>query len=161
MSESIWSSVFTLIGVVVGFSLSQVADYIKEANKKRTVKNALLNELLVIRDSLSEAVKKEHQLSKDKLPLVTEVYDTSKSKLANVLTIEQLNLIQKTYAHIKQTSLPMNSGKTLFRGYIELAGGDHVIYQHDLNEEVTLLNQAISELNKSWLYELRNVFKLH
>jgi hypothetical protein len=35
----------------------------------------------------------------------------------------------------------------LFRGYIEIAGGDHVVYQHDLKEEIVLLEQAISELN--------------
>jgi hypothetical protein len=42
---------------------------------------------------------------------------------------------------------PKTSGATLFRGYIEIAGGDHVIYQHDLNNEITLLKQAIAELN--------------
>ena len=42
---------------------------------------------------------------------------------------------------------PMDSGTTLFRGYIEIPAGDYVIYQHDLKEDVTLLSQAISELN--------------
>lgn len=42
----------------------------------------------------------------------------------------------------------MNSGKTLFRGYIEIPAGDPVIYQHSLKDEVTLLEQVIAELKR-------------
>jgi hypothetical protein len=147
MSEFPWDSVFTIIGVIVGFSLSQIADFIKRVGTKRTVKKALINELSVIKDDLSYAANNAHKLPKDRLPIITDTYDTSKCKLASILKPKQLSIIQKTYAQIKQVGSPMGSGNTLFRGYIEFAGGDHVIYQHNLNEEITLLEQAIAELN--------------
>jgi len=147
MSEIPWNSAFTIIGVIVGFSLSQVADFIKRVGTKRTVKKAIINELSVIKDDLSYAVSNNDKLPKDRLPIITEMYDTSKRKLASILKPKQLSIIQKTYAQIKQVGSPMESGNTLFRGYIELAGGDHVIYQHNLNDEITLLEKAIAELN--------------
>jgi len=147
MSEFPWDSTFAIIGVIVGFSLSQVADFIKSVRTKRTIKKALINELSVIKDNLSYAVNNDHQLPKDRLPIITEIYDTSRRKLASTLKPKQLFIVQKTYAQIKQVGSPMESGNTLFRGYIELAGGDHVIYQHNLNDEIILLEQAIAELN--------------
>jgi hypothetical protein len=74
-----------------------------------------------------------------------EEYDANKARLATILKPKQLSIIRKTYAHIKQVGSSSESGTTLARGYMELIG-DHVIYQHDLNEEVTLLDQAIAEL---------------
>jgi hypothetical protein len=144
MSE--WDSIIAIIGVIVGFSLSQVADFIKNDREKRTIKKALANELSVLKDSISYASKNGNKLPKDRLPLITEIYDTSTTKLASILKTKQLLLIQRAYAQIKQVGSPMNSGKTLFRGYIEIPAGDHVIYQHDLKEEVALLEQAIAEL---------------
>ena len=147
MSEIPWDSAFTLIGVIVGFSLSQLADLIKVGRNKRNTKNALRHELSVVKDSLSFAIDNDHKLPKDRLPIVTEVYDTSRSNLASILNSEQLLIVQKAYAQIKQVGSPMSSGTTLFRGYIELAGGDHVIYQHDLNEDVAVILQAIGKLD--------------
>ena len=146
MSEFPWAPVFTLVGVVVGFSLSQVAEVIKSEKTKRTIKKALINELSVIKENLLYAVNHENNLPKDRLPIVTEIYDTSKHKLVSILKPNQLLTIQKTYAQIKQVGMPMKSGKTLFRGYMELLG-ENVIYQHDLNDEITLLEKAIAELN--------------
>jgi hypothetical protein len=147
MSEFLWNGIFAIIGVIVGFSLSQVADFIKSIRTKRTVKKAIINELSVIKDDLSYAVSNNHKLPKDRLPIITEMYDTSKRKLASILKPKQLSIIQKTYAQIKQVGSPMKSGNTLFRGYIEIPSGDHVIYQHNLNDEITLLEKAIAELN--------------
>jgi hypothetical protein len=147
MSEFPWDSAFTIIGVIVGFFLSQVTDFVKNIRNKQNIKKALVNELSIIRDSLSYAVDNDHKLPKDRLPIITEVYDTSRHELPSILKPKQLLIITKTYAQIKQVGSPMGSGKTLFRGYIELAGGDHVVYQHDLNDEITLLKQAIVELN--------------
>lgn len=146
MSEFPWDSTFAIIGVIVGFSLSQVADSVKNERRKRSIKKALFNELSVVKDSLNVAAVNLGNLPKDRLPLITEIYDTSKAKLASILKPEQLLVIQRAYAQIKQVGSPMNSGTTLFRGYIELAGGDHVIYQHDLRDEIRLLEQAIAEL---------------
>jgi len=131
----------------VGFSLSQLAYFIRVERNKRNIKKALVNELSVIKDSLSFAVSNGYKLPKDRLPIITEVYDTSKGRLASILKPEQLLIIQRAYAQIKQVGLPMSSGATLFRGYIELAGGDHVIYQHDLKEDVAVLQRAIEKLS--------------
>jgi hypothetical protein len=146
MSEFPWNSTFAIIGVIVGFFLSQVADFIKSVRTKWTIKKALINELSVIKDNLSYAVNNDGNLPKDRLPIITDMYDTSKRKLASILKPKQLFIIQKTYAQIKQVGSPMESGNTLSRGYMELIG-DHVIYQHNLNDEITLLEQAIAELN--------------
>lgn len=81
------------------------------------------------------------------MPLITEIYDTSKRKLASILKPKQLSIIQRTYARIKQVGSPMKTGDTLFRGYIEIAAGDHVIYQHDLKEEIELIMRAITEIH--------------
>jgi len=147
MSEFPWESIFTIIGVIVGFSLYEVADLIKSLRNNRTIKKVLINELSVIKDNLSYAVNNDNKLPKDRLPIITEIYDTSKHNLASILKPKQLLIVQRAYAQIKQVGSPMNSGTTLFRGYLELAGGNHVIYQHDLNEDVSLLKQAIAELS--------------
>jgi hypothetical protein len=146
LSEFPWTSTFTIIGVIVGFSLSQGADLIKNERSKRTIKRALRNELLVVRDSLSIALNNDSRLPRERLPLITETYDTYKSKLPSILNPSQLSVIQKVYLQIKQVGAPMSSGMTLMRGYIEIPS-DGVIYQHDLNDEIKLLKQAIDELN--------------
>lgn len=147
MSEFPWSSTFAIVGVIVGFFLSQVTDFIRSVRTKEAIKKALITELSVIKDNLSYAVNNNHKLPKDRLPIITDTYDTSKRKLASILKPKQLFITQKTYAQIKQVGSPMEKGNTLFRGYIEIPSGDHVIYQHDLNDEITLLEQAIAELN--------------
>lgn len=131
----------------MGFFLSQVVDFIKSVRTKQIIKKALKNELSVVKDNLSYAVSNDGKLPKDRLPIIMEIYDTSKRKLASILKPKQLFTIQKAYAQVKQVGSPMKSGNTLFRGYLEPAGGDHVIYQHDLNDEITLLEQAIAELD--------------
>jgi hypothetical protein len=100
-----WDSIIAIAGVIVGFSLSQVADFSKNEKEKRTIKKALVNELLVIEDSLSYASENGEKLPKDRLPLITEVYDTSSHKPASILEPRQLLSIQKTYAHVRQTGL--------------------------------------------------------
>lgn len=80
------------------------------------------------------------------MPLITEVYDSNKRKLASMLKPNQLSLVQRAYAQIKQVGSPMSSGTTLFRGYIEIPAGDHVIFQHSLTKEVNLLKKTIDEL---------------
>jgi hypothetical protein len=145
MSDAPWNSVFAIAGVIVGFTLSQTADYIKFVRNKRAIKNALIIELLVIRNDLSFAVSNDHKLPRDRLPLVTESYDNSRAKLASVLKPNQLSVVQKTYLQIKQVSSPLKNGDTLLRGYVELSG-DCVSYQHDLNDETKLIDQAIALL---------------
>jgi hypothetical protein len=146
ISEFPWSGVLALVGVAVGFSLSQIADYSKVRRSRQTLKKALKNELIVLKNSFALAVEK-HQMPKDMLPLITEVYDSSKAELARVFKPEQLSIIQRAYTQVKQAGLPMSSGKTLFRGYIEPAGGDHVIFQHDLKQEVAVLDQALTAIS--------------
>ena len=104
------------------------------------------NELSVAKEVLSYAANNDNKLPKDQLPIITEMYDASKNKLASILKPKQLIIIQKAYAQIKQTSLPLKSGNTLMRGYLELIG-DKVVYQHDLKNEITVLEQAIAELD--------------
>jgi hypothetical protein len=142
-----WTSLLAIAGVIVGFSLSQTADLIKSEKSKRTIKKALVSELSSVRDDLSYAVNHEFKMPRDRLPFVTETYDSSKARLATVLKPHQLTIVQKAYLQIKQVGAPLKNGDTLCRGYLEHSV-DEVAYQHDLNNERKLIQQAVELLEK-------------
>jgi hypothetical protein len=72
------------------FSLSQGAILIKSEKNKRSLKKALINELTIAKDSISYAQSSSNKMPKDKLPLITEVYDTNKRKLASILNVSKI-----------------------------------------------------------------------
>lgn len=145
MSEFPWSETFTLVGVIVGFLLSQTAILIKTEKSKRSLKQAVITELTVAKDSISHA-KNVGNMPKDRLPFVTAVYDSNIGKLASVFNAKQLSSIHMAYGRIKQVGSQLKTGNTLFRGYIELVGGDYVIYQHDLSEDIEFLDKNMKVL---------------
>jgi hypothetical protein len=146
LSEFPWSETFTIIGVIVGFSLSQCAILIKAQRGKKSLKKALIIELTIAKDNISYA-RQNNRMPKDRLPLITEVYDSNKSKLASVFNAKQLSSLHTAYARIKQVSSPMKNGNTLSRGYLEIAGGRDVLYQHDLSEDTALLENILKEVS--------------
>lgn len=92
MTEFPWSETFTILGVIVGFSLSQTAILIKTQKNNRSLKKALINEISVAKDSISYA-NSINKMPKDRLPLITEVYDSNKRKLSSLLNPEQLSVL--------------------------------------------------------------------
>jgi len=59
MSEQIpWESIIVVIGVGIGWLLSQLTDSIKNRRRKTMIKRALINELSIIRKAFSGALKK-------------------------------------------------------------------------------------------------------
>jgi hypothetical protein len=139
-----------LIGVGLGFSLYQIADLRKEISRKNSLKKALESELSIIRGDLKKAHQNHNVLPYTCLPIITEVYDTSKSKLAEILKPNQLAIIQRTYAQIKELNIYSSKDNAVehFRGYDKSMDSDDAIYFHDLNEEISLIDQTITEVCK-------------
>jgi len=148
MSEVPWSSILTVVGVIVGFSLSQVADFFKSRKNRHNIKKALINELSVTKNNLDEAIKHDYKLSYDCLPFITGVFDNSKVSLASTLNLRQLETVQQAYARIKELGSPREESLILSRGYSEIGDGKGVLYKHELKKDADLVGQAINELTK-------------
>jgi hypothetical protein len=135
-----------LVGVAVGFSFSQISDYVKERKNNKTIIDALIYELSIARTTLCYAKNNKNTLPKSSLPIVTEVYDTLKQKLALILKPASLFPVQRAYTQIRQVS-PIDSGKVTLRPF-SFVGSDDVAFQHDLDEQINAIDQAITELKK-------------
>lgn len=144
MSEFPWNSLFTLVGVIVGFTLSQFADLFKNRRRKSLIKKALRNEFSIVKESLIDAQKKESRLAREKFPLVTDTYDSLKVELASLLKPQNLALVHKAYQQIKQLNKPL--GAESIRGHIIIPSGP-LLYQHNLNDEITVIEEAINALS--------------
>jgi hypothetical protein len=145
MSEQIpLSSIFALIGVVVGFVLSQLSDVIRGKKRKKMIIKALVNELKVINISLSKASKdKDNRLPFESHPLITDTYDSVKAEIASMLEPAKLAVVQKTYQQIKQFNEPKSAKAP--RGFIAIPG-DGFIYQHNIEETVQNIEESINAL---------------
>jgi hypothetical protein len=143
MSEFPWDSVFTLIGVAVGFGLTEVAAFSRNRRRRKIIKKALHSELAVIYDSLVKARDNGSKLAFENFPLVTDSYDSLRIELTSTLPIANLAKVQRAYSQVKTLGKPL--GKDTQRGYIVIPGGGF-LYQHDLSEEIRVLEEAISVL---------------
>jgi hypothetical protein len=143
MSAFPWGSVFTIVGVIVGFGLAEIATLLRNRKRQKMIKKALHNELSVVHESLVKAKDKDNKLAFEDFPLVTDSYDSLKAELASILTPSNLATVQKAYHQVKTLGKPL--GKDTQRGYIVIPGGGF-LYQHDLCEEIKVLEEAISIL---------------
>jgi len=98
MSERIpWEPILPLIGVGIGFLLSQLTDLIKNKRRKALIGRGLINKLSIIQKTLSDALKKkEPRISDEQIPLITETYDSVKIELASFLKPDSLAIVQRT-----------------------------------------------------------------
>ena len=143
MSEQIpWESIIALIGVGIGWLLSQLTDSTKNKRRRTMIRRALVNELSIIRKAFSGALKKEENLITDEqYPFITETYDSVKMELASFLKPDSLAKVQRTYEEIKK----LNSEG---RGHIVIAGSlDHIFQFTDFNKLVTLIDNSIAQLD--------------
>jgi hypothetical protein len=146
MSEIPLTSIFAIVGVVVGFALSQLTDLIKSRNRKRQAKEAVSNELSVIKDSLSSAKKDGdvYTVSTNNFPFVCDAYDCLKVELASSLKPKNLASLNKAYVHIKELNI---NNKEERRGYIMLDTLEAVVFVHNVDKDIAIINEAIKALS--------------
>ncbi len=143
---SIFAIVGAIVGVVVGFTLSQLTDFIKSRNRKRQAKKAVSNELKVVKDSLLNAKKEGdiYTVSTNNFPFVCDAYDCLKVELASSLKPKSLASLNKAYVHIKELNI---NNKDDPRGYIMLDTFEAVVFVHTVDKVIAIINEAINALS--------------
>ena len=139
MSEFPWDSVFTLVGVTLGFALSQVVDVSKSRSRKKLIRKALQHELEVARASIVKALSNK-RLAFEDYPLITDAYDSVKVELTAMLDPPRLALVGRAYHQIKGLNDPLDKDNP--RGPILIPSGG-MLYQHDLNEDIKVIEEGI------------------
>jgi hypothetical protein len=137
MSEQIpWSPILAVLGVVIGWGLSQLTDFVKNRHGRSTVKKALINELSIIRRTLSDGKEKGNKMPNAQFPLVMQTYDSVKIELASFLKPDSLAIVQRAYEEIRK----MNS-----------EGGGHITFPPDLvhHYQFTNFDKIISMIDDS------------
>lgn len=141
MSESsaLWGVIGTVAGTLIGFTLSQLANWSKNRGRKNTIKKALTHELTIIKDSLEKA--KDKTLPATQTPFITETYDAVKVDLASFLEPESLATVQRTYEMIRKLNQPIASTP---EGFVIVDRDSNRRY-HNANFEliITYIYQAI------------------
>jgi hypothetical protein len=141
MSEQIpLESLIAVIGVVIGWLLSQLTDSIKNRRRRTIIKRALINELSIIRKAFSGALKKGgNRIPDEQYPFIIETYDSVSIKLASFLKLDSLAKVQRTYEEIKK----LNSEG---RGLVIAGSLDHIFQFTDFNKLITLIDDSIAQL---------------
>lgn len=143
MSEQIpqipWNGILAIIGVGVGFLLSQLTDLTKKMRRKSLIKKALINELSIIRKTLDDGRKRENRISNEHFPLITETYGSVWIELASFLKPDSLAVVQRTYQEIKK----MNSEGD---GHLVMIGLDHLYQFTDFNKIIALIDDSVTRL---------------
>lgn len=141
MGEQIpWNGILALIGVIIGWLLSQLTDLIRKKRRKSMIKRALINELSIIRKTFSDALKSGNRISNGQYPFITETYDSVRTELASFMKLDSLAKVQRTYEEIKKLNLEG-------RGHIIIAGSlDHIFQFTDFNKLITLIDDSIALL---------------
>jgi len=139
MSEQIpWNGILAVIGVAIGFLLSQLTDLIKNRRRKRLIKKALTTELSIVRKTFSDGLKAENTIPDDRFPFIMEAYDSVKMELASFLKPDSLAIVQRTYEEIRK----LNSG----RGMVFAGSLDHLFQSTDFNKLITLIDDSVTRL---------------
>ena len=80
MSEQIpWEAIIAVIGVGIGWLLSQLTDSIKNRQRRTIIKRALINELSIIRKAFFDALKNgKSRIPDEQYPFIIVTYDSVK-----------------------------------------------------------------------------------
>jgi len=133
-NEILLSSILVVVGVVIGFMMSQLAEIWKNKRRESVIKKALRTELTVVYMTLVDGGNNANHVKQERFPFITEVYDSVKIELAAMLEPTYLSNLQRTYEEIKKLNLP---SKISSRGYIRGAGSTDYIYFGNTLSEVT------------------------
>jgi hypothetical protein len=141
MDEQIpWNGILAIIGVIIGWLLSQLTDSIRNRRRKTMIKRALINELSIIRKTFSDALKSGNRISNGQYPFITETYDSVRIELASFLKLDSLAKVQRTYEEIKK----LNSEG---RGHITIPPNlNHIFQFTDFKKLITLIDASIALL---------------
>lgn len=144
--SSILAVVATILGVTIGFVFSQIADLIKSRNRKSQAKKAVSNELRVIMNSLSSAKKDGivYNVSTKDFPFVCNAYDCLKVELASSLKPKNLASVSKAYVRIKELNINAKEDR---RGYVMTDNLESVVFVHNVDEDIVIINEAIVALS--------------
>lgn len=139
--ESIIAVISAVIGVVIGWLLSQLTDFIKNRRRRTIIKRALINELSIIRKAFYDAlVTNENRIPDKQYPFITVAYDSVKTELASFLKPDSLAKVQRTYEEIKK----LNSEG---RGHLTIAGSlDHIFQFTDFEQLNKLIDASLVQL---------------
>jgi hypothetical protein len=143
MSEQIpWELIIPVVGVGVGWLLSQLTDLIKDWRRKNMIKRALTNELLIIRKAFYDALKTETKnlVLKEQYPFITETYDSLKIELASFLKPDSLAKVQRTYKEISK--LNTEGGRSYQNKEL-----DYIFQFTDFNKLIELIDDSIVQLD--------------
>jgi len=139
MSELI-IPILPVIGVVIGFLLAQLTDLGKKRRRQTSIKKALINELTIIRKTLSDAPENENRIPDKQHPFIIETYNSVRTELASFLKPESLSIVQRTYEEIRKMNLEG-------RGHIVIAGSlDHIFQFTDFKKIIELIDDAVTQL---------------
>ncbi len=141
MSEQFpWGGILAVISVIIGFLLSQLTDLMKNRRRRAVIKRALINELSIIRETLSDAPKEENRIPDERIPLITEAYDSVKIELASFLKPDALAIVQRTYEEIRKMNLEGH-------GHIVIAGSSDHLYQFtDFKKLIASIDDSVTRL---------------
>jgi phosphate/sulfate permease len=137
----------TIMGVILGFMLPELSNNKKEQKRQQTIKVAVINELKIINDTLSNAEHVSYvrngenlqlAIAGEKMPLITETYNAVKIDLASFLKPEALATIQRTYVEIQK----LNE-----RGRTALNCSAYTYYCSELEAVIKLINKALKQLH--------------
>lgn len=142
----------SIIGVIVGFSLSQCTDILRNKRKHDSIKKAVATELEVINETLS-AAKDNSRVPSEKFPFITETYDSTKIELASFLDPNSLAVVQRAYQTIRKLNLPIEESPI---GYLQTIDSSDYIYINQVIDQVLQHTQkaliAMGTDRKSLLY---------
>jgi len=129
-----------LTGVVIGFLLAQLTELSKKRRRNALIKKALINELSIIRKTLSDAPETENRIPDERYPFIIETYNAVKIELASFLKPESLAIVQRTYEEIRK----MNKEG---RGHLVFPPSlDHMFQFTDFNKLIALINDSVTQL---------------
>jgi hypothetical protein len=140
--ETIIAVIGAVIGVVIGWSLSQLTDLVKNKRRKTLIKRALINELSIIRKTFSDALKSgENRIRDEQVPFITETYDSVGIELASFLKPDSLAIVQRTYEEIRKLNPEDHHGHLVMGGSL-----DHIFQFTDFNKLIALIDDSVTRL---------------
>lgn len=133
--------------MITGFALSQGAEFFKAQRHTAKIKKAVSNELSVIKETLSNAQKGKETstISCKDFPFLIIIYNSVKAELASSLEPQKLTYVNRAYQLIDELNTDVVSHDDAHKGYFKFEDGS-VSFNHDIDEDIVLLQEAINAL---------------
>jgi hypothetical protein len=106
-SPSFWA----IAGVVIGYALNEISRVIRDAFKRKNIKNVIVEELISIKyqidqkiDILNQAIsalKNGDYLATESVPIITIGYETNINNIYSELNVRERNCLHVIYSRLK------------------------------------------------------------